>query len=151
MKCFLTAVLLLILARSHGQDFSNFYWKAPDVEFASVEMKVQDDNKKIIFNGYKDGYVKFDAAMDNPLSSRVTIKLAGYFEIENGEVLGFNVKSDFEGTTIAYTVKSGDTMCAVLIFFETASDKPKYIVVTGAKDYNKKPMKTLSFTIKGFS
>lgn len=146
-------VLLILLSfggiNALGQSFKHFQWDDRVVEFAGVEMKVTGSDKKVIFDGYKDSYIKIQPAGSDPASTLLDIKCSGYFQVQSAAVSSFEYKSDEKGTQIIYIATDGLKMCSLLLYYRGSSQKPDFIVVVGYEDYTKKTSKQLSFTLTG--
>lgn len=152
MRSLLLVVLLLVVKNiCIGQEFSKFTWKDEKVSFSAVEMKVVDDKtEKQIFQGYKDSHIDIEPFGDRPLLTSISLKLSGYFQIENGTVSNFQLKEDEKWLSVGYTVTSGVKMCLVLINYRSGETKPAFIIVSTNDDFMNKASKQLTFTIKGF-
>jgi hypothetical protein len=147
----LIIILLFCSSSVYAQSFERFKWDDGTIEIASVEMKVHDAANKVIFDGYKDGYIKITNGETSPLSHFIDIKLSGYFEIKSGLVVSFNHQIKDNKETIIYTIKDGTALAVMHMEYSDSYDHPDFIVVTGSKDYTKKPTKMISFTLCGFS
>lgn len=149
---YLSTVLIVISTVVFGQEFENFSWKTSRVEISAVEMKFTDANKKVVFNGYKDSFIKFYCpGCDGPLATKVSVKLGGYFEIVDGDVTAFSIVSTDEDDQIQYTVYDGASkMASIIMIISKGEKKPYSLVVVCASSFTGKNIKALSFVLKTF-
>jgi hypothetical protein len=151
MKSLLLFFFIVCSCSMNAQKPATPKWSLDDIEFKTVQMEVKDAaTKKQIFAGYKDSYIKISDLLDDPMLSSVSIKLSGYFQIENGTVDSYEYKQTSSGTTISYTIVEINKLCVMYISYGLGDDTPSFIVCVSTEDYTKKPLKQMSFTLKGF-
>ncbi len=58
MKKLILIITVLIAAKAKGQAFTEFNWSGISTTFSTVKMKVSTEDKKVIFNGFKDAKIE---------------------------------------------------------------------------------------------
>jgi hypothetical protein len=148
MKYFLSILFFKISLIAAAQEYRNFSWNDKEVEFASVEMKVEDTKtNQLIFKGYKDGYIKIRPIGDDPKLGFISLKLSGYFQIEEAIISRFRYEIDEKWISIEYTCEDGNKMAFVILNYKIGEKKPSFIIVSTVADYTTKNSKRLSFTL----